>query len=89
MMNCWHCGPDVQLIWGGDHDLDGEDFPVASQEYAMVTNLTCPKCDSFVEVYLPSYHFREKLDSVSSRPKEQPIDTAPCSVEDDTPVCDI
>ena len=89
MMNCWHCGPDVQLIWGGDHDLDGEDFPVASQEYAMVTNLTCPRCDSFVEVYLPSYHFKEKLESVSLRSEEQPIDTAPCSVEDDTPVCDI
>jgi len=26
MMNCWHCGPDVQLIWGGDHDMDGEDL---------------------------------------------------------------
>ena len=88
-MNCWHCGPDVQLIWGGDHSMDEEDFPVASQEYAMVTNLTCPKCDSFVEVYLPSHHFREKLDSVPSRPKEEPIDTAPCSVEDDTPICDI
>ena len=69
----------VHLKYGGDHDLDGEDFPVASQEYAMVTNLTCPKCDSFVEVYLPSYHFSEK---------KKPIDTAPCSVEDDT-VCDI
>ena len=80
MMNCWHCGPNVQLIWGGDHDLDGEDFPIASQEYGMVTNLTCPKCESFVEVYLPRHHFDEK---------KEPIDTAPCSIEDDTAVCDI
>ena len=79
MMNCWHCGPGVQLIWGGDHDLDGEDFPIASQEYGMVTNLTCPKFESFVEVYLPRYHFEEK---------KELIDTAPCSVENDT-VCDI
>ena len=79
MMNCWHCGPNVQLIWGGDHVLDGEDFPIASQEYGMVTNLTCPKCESFVEVYLPRYHFEEK---------KEPIDTAPCSVVDD-PICDI
>ena len=80
MMNCWHCGPNVQLIWGGDHSMDEEDFPIASQEYGMVTNLSCPKCGSFVEVYLPSNHFEEK---------KEPIDTAPCSVEDDTAVCDI
>ena len=76
-MNCWHCG--TELIWGGDHSMDEEDFPIASQEYGMVTNLTCPKCESFVEVYLPRYHFEEK---------KEPIDTAPCSIEDD-PVCDI
>ena len=78
-MNCWHCG--TELIWGGDHSMDEEDFPIASQEYGMVTNLSCPKCGSFVEVYIPSYHFEEK---------KEPIDTAPCSVEsDDIPVCDI
>ena len=60
MMNCWHCGPNVHLIWGGDPYLDGEDFPIASQEYGMVTNLTCPKCESFVEVYLPRYHLKKK-----------------------------
>ena len=76
-MNCWHCG--TELIWGGDHSMDEEDFPIASQEYGMVTNLTCPKCESFVEVYLPRYHFEEK---------KEPIDTAQCSIEDD-PVCDI
>ena len=41
------------MIWGGDHSLDGEDYPVMSGEYSMVTNLSCHKCNSFVEVYLP------------------------------------
>ena len=44
-MNCWHC--NKELIWGGDHDLEGD------EEYQMVTNLSCPECNSFVEVYLP------------------------------------
>ena len=78
-MNCWHC--QTELIWGGDHSIDEEDFPCSSDEFGMVTNLSCPKCESFVEVNLPKYHFEEK---------KEPIDTAPCSVEpDDTPVCDI
>ena len=50
-MNCWHC--ETELIWGGDHDMDGEDYPCSSAEYSMVTNLSCPKCNSFVEVYYP------------------------------------
>ena len=79
MMNCWHCGPSVQLIWGGDHSMDEEDFPIASEEFGMVTNLSCPKCGSFVEVYLPKHHFEEK---------KEPVDTAPCSVENNT-ICDI
>ena len=33
---------------GGDHDIDHED-----EEYTMETNLSCPKCNSFVVVYLP------------------------------------
>ena len=78
-MNWWHC--QTELIWGGDHSIDEEDFPCSSDEFGMGTNLSCPKCESFVEVYLPKYHFEEK---------KEPIDTAPCSVEsDDTPVCDI
>jgi len=44
-MNCWHC--NTKLIWGGDHDMEEED------EYSMETNLSCPKCNSFVMVYLP------------------------------------
>ncbi len=44
-MNCWHCG--TELIWGGDHDLDDYE----DMEYDIVTNLSCPKCESYVEVY--------------------------------------
>ena len=47
-MNCWHCGHD--LTWGGDHDIESEtDEP--AEEYDMVTNLSCPNCDAYVEVY--------------------------------------
>ena len=44
-MNCWACG--TELIWGGDHN--GEDY--CNEEYNIVTNLSCPKCDAFVLVY--------------------------------------
>jgi len=43
-MKCYHC--NSELTWGGDHDLDD------SEDYCMVTNLTCPTCDSYHEVYL-------------------------------------
>ena len=42
-MTCWHCG--TELIWGGDHDVED------SEDYDIVSNLTCPKCNSYVEVY--------------------------------------
>ena len=42
-MNCWHC--NTELIWGGDHDLE------EIEEYDMVSNLSCPNCDAYVEVY--------------------------------------
>jgi len=45
-VNCWHC--NTELIWGGDHDLEEE-----NEDYSIVTNLSCPKCHSFVEVYYP------------------------------------
>ena len=45
-MNCWHC--NTPLIWGGDHDISEEDT-----EYQIVTNLSCPKCNSIVDVYYP------------------------------------
>ena len=51
-MNCWHC--NTELIWGGDHDIDEDE----GMEYDIVTNLTCPKCESYVEVY---HKFKTKL----------------------------
>jgi hypothetical protein len=48
-MNCWHC--KTELIWGGDIDID-ESMPTYP-EFSVMTNLSCPECHSFVEVYLP------------------------------------
>jgi len=45
-MKCWHC--NTELIWGGDHDTEEE-----NEDYIMVTNLSCPKCNSYVEVFYP------------------------------------
>jgi phage FluMu protein Com len=45
-MKCWHC--NTELIWGGDHDMED------NEDYIIVTNLSCPKCHSLVEVYYPS-----------------------------------
>tara|TARA_R100000773_G_C4163251_1_gene80116 strand:- start:474 stop:638 length:165 start_codon:yes stop_codon:yes gene_type:complete len=44
-MNCWHC--NHELIWGADHDIE------ENEDYSIVTNLSCPNCNSFVEVYYP------------------------------------
>ena len=48
-MNCWHC--KTELIWGSDIDIDYTmpNYP----EYCLMTNLSCPKCNSLVKVYLP------------------------------------
>ena len=43
-MNCWHCGHE--LIWGGDHDIDD----IEEREHPIITNLSCPKCNAYVEV---------------------------------------
>ena len=51
-MNCWHCG--TELIWGGDSDLDG-----FSEEYDVVTNLSCPNCGAAVEVDRPNYNHED------------------------------
>ena len=45
-MDCWHC--NTELIWGGDHDF--EDYGM--EEEGIVSNLSCPNCHAFVEVYL-------------------------------------
>lgn len=42
-MDCYHC--KTELIWGGDHDCEDD------EDHAIVTNLSCPKCQSLVIVY--------------------------------------
>jgi len=54
-MNCWHC--NTELIWGGDHDIDDE-----NDTYQMVTNLSCPKCHSAVDVYYPNEETMKEYD---------------------------
>ena len=54
-MNCWHC--NTKLIWGGDHDIEEE-----NEDYSMVTNLSCPECHSFVEVYYQSERTIKEID---------------------------
>ena len=62
-MKCWHCGKE--LIWGGDHDIEEED-----EYYDIVTNLSCPKCHSAVDVYHPSVKLlKEYKDSDEEREK--------------------
>ena len=56
-MNCWHC--NKELIWGGDHDIEEED----SEEYQIVTNLSCPQCNSFVEVYYPNEQTQKEYEN--------------------------
>ena len=45
-MNCYVCA--TELIWGGDHS--GDDYGL-DDEYMIVTNLTCPDCGAYHEVY--------------------------------------
>jgi len=51
-MNCWHCR--TELIWGNDHDITDE-----SDEFAILSILSCPNCNSMVEVYYP----KEEIDN--------------------------
>ena len=53
-MNCWHC--KTELIWGEDHDIDDD------EEHSMVTNLSCPECESYVLVYYPKEKENEEND---------------------------
>jgi len=45
-MNCWLC--KEELIWGRDDDINPE-----SEDFHTVTNLSCPNCNAYVEVYHP------------------------------------
>ena len=52
-MKCWHCNDE--LIWGGDHDADDD------SHYSIVTNLSCPTCESYVEVFLPRETVKDSI----------------------------
>jgi len=54
-MKCWYC--NGELIWGGDHDIDEE-----TEDYSIVTNLTCSECGAYVECYLPKTEEEKKLE---------------------------
>ena len=51
-MRCYHC--NSELTWGGDHDIQN------SEEYKMVTNLSCPRCHSFAQVFQPKENKNER-----------------------------
>ena len=53
-MNCWHC--NAELIWLGDHDFED----CGMEDEGIVSHLSCPKCDAFVEVYLSFKNEKEK-----------------------------
>ena len=62
-MKCWHC--NKELIWGGAHDIEEED-----NDQDFVTNLSCPKCHSIVDVYHPSVKLlKEYKDSDEEKEK--------------------
>jgi len=47
-VRCWHC--KTELIWGGTREINEKE----SDYYCQLTNLSCPKCDCHVDVYLPN-----------------------------------
>jgi len=52
-MNCWHC--KNKLTWRGDFDF--EDYSLDGK--GIVSNLSCSKCNAYVEVYLPMEYGEE------------------------------
>ena len=47
-MNCYWC--DAELIIGGDIDIDETMHPNLYLEFSVMTNLSCPRCFSQVEI---------------------------------------
>ena len=52
-MNCYCCG--TELTRGGDHDVE----TVAGQ--TILTNLSCPACEAYVEVYWPTPTIEDEM----------------------------
>ena len=64
-MKCYVC--DTELIWGGDHDIEVEEnenieeedyvyYENGSSQDTIVTNLSCPNCGAYHEVYWKGEH---------------------------------
>ena len=47
-MNCYWC--DGELITGADIDTDESMHKIFYDKYSVMTNLSCPRCESQVEV---------------------------------------
>ncbi len=45
-MNCWHC--NTEYIWQSDADFGDTGL----EGKGIVSYFSCPKCESFAEVYL-------------------------------------
>ena len=73
-MNCWHC--NTELIWGGDHHLDDV------EEYDMVTNLSCPNCGVYVEVYRPNYEHEDMKEYKENLEKDGVVVNTPSPTPD-------
>jgi len=73
-MNCWHC--NTELIWGGDHCLDDV------EEYDMVTNLSCPNCGAYVEVYRPNYEHEDMKEYKENLEKDGVVVNTPSPTPD-------
>jgi len=43
LINCYVC--NTEMIWGGDHDVEN------SEDFDVVSNFSCPKCNSYVEFF--------------------------------------
>ena len=70
-MNCWHC--NTELIWGGDHDyeaygLEGE---------GIVSNLSCPKCPTTLEVYYNTDEENDKCNHKGEYQEEESENNVP------------
>ncbi len=55
------CGSE--LIWSGDHDYS--DYGMEGE--GVVSNLSCPECDSFVLVYSPSKKGKKLVEILDPR----------------------
>ena len=47
-MKCWHC--NTELTWVGNYSIE-ELSDGKESEYDFFSKFTCPKCQSYVEVF--------------------------------------